>query len=53
MQAVSRYLLGYEFNSTVLVLTRTELHVLTSDKKSTLLEPLVAHRGSVKIVLHT
>jgi len=51
-QAVSRYLLGYEFNATVLVLTRTELHVLTSEKKAALLEPLVAQRGVVKIVLH-
>jgi nucleosome binding factor SPN SPT16 subunit len=52
MQAVSRYLFGYEFSATVLVLTRAELHVLTSDKKVKLLEPLLAAKGAVKLVLH-
>ena len=52
-QAVSRYLLGYEFNATVLVLTRHELHVLTSEKKAKFLEPLKVVKGIVKIVLHT
>jgi nucleosome binding factor SPN SPT16 subunit len=52
-QAVSRYLLGYEFNATVLVLTRTELHFLGTEKKMKLLEPLQLPGKAVKIVLHT
>lgn len=44
---------GLEFNSTVLVLTRNELHVLTSDKKAKILEPLAGIKGCVKLVLHT
>ena len=49
---MSRYLFGYEFNATVLVLTRTELHVLTSEKKAKLVEPL-AGKGTLKVVVHT
>jgi nucleosome binding factor SPN SPT16 subunit len=46
-------LFGYEFSATVLVLTRSEVHVLASDKKIKLLEPLQATKGAVKVVLHT
>ena len=53
MQALSRYLLGYEFNSTVLVLTRTELHVLAAEKKIKLLEPLQVPGKPVKLVFHS
>jgi len=49
--AVSRYLLGHEFLQTILLLTRNELHILTSDKKVKLLEPLTSG-GSIKISLH-
>jgi len=51
--ALSRYLLGYEFNSTVLVLTRTELHVLAAEKKIKLLEPLQVPGKPVKLVFHS
>jgi nucleosome binding factor SPN SPT16 subunit len=52
LQAVSRYLLGYDFNPTVFVLTRTELHVLTSEKKAKILEPVQALKGTLKMSIH-
>lgn len=50
--AVSQYLLGYNFNATVVVLTRTEVHFLTAEKKRAILESLSEVKTAVKVVLH-
>lgn len=50
------WLLGYELPDTVLLFTASELHVLTSQKKANLLEPLseeCSKKAGVKLVLHS
>eukprot|EP00616_Rhizochromulina_sp_CCMP1243_P017883 CAMPEP_0118980332 /NCGR_PEP_ID=MMETSP1173-20130426/28059_1 /TAXON_ID=1034831 /ORGANISM="Rhizochromulina marina cf, Strain CCMP1243" /LENGTH=1081 /DNA_ID=CAMNT_0006930669 /DNA_START=32 /DNA_END=3277 /DNA_ORIENTATION=+ len=54
--AMSRSIVGYELSSTVMLLTKTELHVLSGEKKCALLEGVqgaaAAASCPVKLVLH-